>query len=661
MADSTINFVASFKAGAATAAAKAFRGELGKLHGVANSVGDKMLHLIKRLAEFALVAGTALVAAVGISTKKAEEYGITVAKVAAITGLAVDASSRLVATFQRYGLEGDAAIRTVGMLEKNVGLYTSTAKISAKFTAEFGFALRDSSGHVKDANALILQAADYFNNKHIPASQRALLEAKLFGRQWQTLVPVLALGSKGIKEAGDEAQRLGLVLSKSNAADLLKYRLSTIQLTEAMGGLQLSVGLAVMPALVAFIGFITGTVIPGIRSLGGHVGDWVKANKPLIDQITAFVSGALTKLRDFVVTQLVPAVLLIMGRVGDWFAANKPLIAQLTGFVSGAIATGIQTIVDTFKNMGPLGPIIGAVTLAVLLLSAAVRANPIVAAILAIITIVGLLRTAWDNDFGHIREVAHTMFTNFSKGYNTYLAPVFDAIGGAIGSVVMAFTGHKGSRTGGRGSGGLLGAMGDVAGFMTGVFGDAIGALAGLLGGHKGSRTGGRGSSGLLGTLGDIANFLKGPLSAAFHIVKGIVGTFTDLIVLTLDKIGQVIGAINTLIRKIQHVQILGSGLTNYLPNNIMGIPIPHAAGGWVGLKGPEIGLLGEKGPEYILSNDQLRSGGGSGMSGGGSSTTINFTYAPATSTASAAEAQQFSRAVMPEFIREARRQKLIA
>jgi hypothetical protein len=50
----------------------------------------------------------------------------------------------------------------------------------------------------------------------------------------------------------------------------------------------------------------------------------------------------------------------------------------------------------------------------------------------------------------------------------------------------------------------------------------------------------------------------------------------------------------------------------------------------------------------------------GSGMSTS-SSTTINFTYAPATSTASAAEAQQFSRSILPEFIREARRQKLIA
>lgn len=35
----------------------------------------------------------------------------------------------------------------------------------------------------------------------------------------------------------------------------------------------------------------------------------------------------------------------------------------------------------------------------------------------------------------------------------------------------------------------------------------------------------------------------------------------------------------------------------------------PHASGGWVGLHGPELGLLGEKGPEYVIPNDQLRRG----------------------------------------------------
>jgi hypothetical protein len=36
-----------------------------------------------------------------------------------------------------------------------------------------------------------------------------------------------------------------------------------------------------------------------------------------------------------------------------------------------------------------------------------------------------------------------------------------------------------------------------------------------------------------------------------------------------------------------------------------------HAGGGWAGLHGPELSWLGEKGPEYVISNDALRGGGG--------------------------------------------------
>ena len=39
-----------------------------------------------------------------------------------------------------------------------------------------------------------------------------------------------------------------------------------------------------------------------------------------------------------------------------------------------------------------------------------------------------------------------------------------------------------------------------------------------------------------------------------------------------------------------------------------------HASGGWVGLHGPELGLLGEKGPEYIVPNHQLGKTGTTGF-----------------------------------------------
>lgn len=53
-----------------------------------------------------------------------------------------------------------------------------------------------------------------------------------------------------------------------------------------------------------------------------------------------------------------------------------------------------------------------------------------------------------------------------------------------------------------------------------------------------------------------------------------------------------------------------------YLPNGLPsgGSKISgKAAGGWVGLNGPEVVLTGERGPEYVVPNDQLGGGGGHG------------------------------------------------
>lgn len=50
----------------------------------------------------------------------------------------------------------------------------------------------------------------------------------------------------------------------------------------------------------------------------------------------------------------------------------------------------------------------------------------------------------------------------------------------------------------------------------------------------------------------------------------------------------------------------------NYLLHTQGGVP-GHAAGGWVGLRGPELGWLGEQGPEYVVPN-----GGNPMMAGGG-------------------------------------------
>lgn len=59
-----------------------------------------------------------------------------------------------------------------------------------------------------------------------------------------------------------------------------------------------------------------------------------------------------------------------------------------------------------------------------------------------------------------------------------------------------------------------------------------------------------------------------------------------------------------------RHLHPRGSGNSGALSHSPTGVATPHASGGWAGLNGPELSLLGEKGPEYVIPNHQLGKSG---------------------------------------------------
>lgn len=64
------------------------------------------------------------------------------------------------------------------------------------------------------------------------------------------------------------------------------------------------------------------------------------------------------------------------------------------------------------------------------------------------------------------------------------------------------------------------------------------------------------------------------------------------------------------------YIQAFRSAAAKYSNGPIPGL----AGGGWVGMNGPQLALLGERGPEYVVSNRDLRNGGG-----GHSTMTLNL------------------------------------
>lgn len=310
----------------------------------------------------------------GITT--ANDMASAIEKLAPLTGDTAEQVSSLLAVFNKFGISTDTATTRIAFMEKAVGTLALSSKNAAKFQKEFGFSILDASGHVKDANTLILQAADYWNGA-ASASQKAAFEAKLFGRGFADMIPILNLGSKGIKDAELAAQSLGLTLTATNVQDLQKYQATMRDLGDTVGGLQLQLSLALVPALedvakaatsfissnragiVSFFkdliasartaaGFITGTIIPDLKSLAGAAASfWNSIPGPLRDiLVKGFIADRAMKfLFGFDPVTTIGSII------------GKQLISSLTGGIGSVVAStlGSKAIPqDVFVvNMAP--------------------------------------------------------------------------------------------------------------------------------------------------------------------------------------------------------------------------------------------------------------------------------------------------------------------
>ena len=129
---------------------------------------------------------------------------------------------------------------------------------------------------------------------------------------------------------------------------------------------------------------------------------------------------------------------------------------------------------------------------------------------------------------------------------------------------------------------------------------------------------------------------------------QAVLGGALDLLSNVVDVIANLLGLLGKvadMATKITQQTTVGTQTTS---PRVQRVPA-HAAGGWVGLNGPEIGMLGEKGPEYIVPN-----GGGTG----GGNVNVNVTVQGAALFDPYGQAaQQIAAALAPTLRRELTRQ----
>ncbi len=202
---------------------------------------------------------------------------------------------------------------------------------------QYGVTLTDQKGKALGFTDLLLNVADAYS-KGTDKAKEAALAAGVFTKGYLPLVPILELGRKGILAAQQQAADFGLTLSEKNVQDLAKFKDASNTAHQAVSGLELQLGLLVMPDLTA--GLLTFTT-------------FLSAHKPEVQQFFADGLHVAEALGGFITGTLVPAISSVAGAAtGIWNSIPGPMKDLL---VKGVVA---DRTMKFFFGMSPIHAVV---------------------------------------------------------------------------------------------------------------------------------------------------------------------------------------------------------------------------------------------------------------------------------------------------------------
>jgi len=218
------------------------------------------------------LSATAAAAAVGASVKAAADYGDQLDNMAQRTGVAVEELSRLQYAAKLSDTSTEALGKGIGNLSKlMVGAANGGAE-SGKLFERFDISLRNADGTMRSTTEVLYDLSDVFTAMP-DGPEKTALAMDFFGKKLGTeLIPLLNQGSAGLREMGDEAERLGLVLNAEQAKAAAEFNDNL----DRLGQLSKSVGISLGNFMIPWLNQMIGEMDAATKSSDGF---WMSALK----------------------------------------------------------------------------------------------------------------------------------------------------------------------------------------------------------------------------------------------------------------------------------------------------------------------------------------------------------------------------------------------
>lgn len=280
-------------------------------------------------------------------------------------GVSTDALQRLQYSAKLANIEASKLDTGLKFLNKNMAASLVTGSkgkenAQAKAFKELGINVHNTNGTMKTADQTILEVADSFHNKMLPAAEKVRIAQALLGRAGTDLVPILNQGSEALKKQGDELARLGHILTSKEIESNKHFAEDLKKLNFAVSGLGAVVASALIPVLTPLVEQMTEWIAANKAWLGTEIKDdviafgtalksvWIvlKALKEIIWPVVAAFGGLKTVILSIGAIYLTKTILSLiqLGRavygLVPAFLALDAAISPILGIVAAVALIG---------------------------------------------------------------------------------------------------------------------------------------------------------------------------------------------------------------------------------------------------------------------------------------------------------------------------------
>ena len=302
---------------------------LSKIGTVAQAVSDKTGELADKTRALSTAAGGGLVALGGLAYKAvtASDDLNTLSKQSGFTTAEIQ---KMQYAADRMDVETDTIIKSAQKLKKN--MMSTSESVTDAFDA-LGISVTDSSGQIKDSNTVFWETVEALGRVK-DETERDLLAMSLFGRSADDLAGLLDDGGESFRAMGEEAEKLGLILSQDTLDSLNETNDKIDELKARSSATSMELGAKAAEVLL-----------------------------PIFDKVSEGISNLLDWLSNLDEAQL-QTIMIILGIV----ASISPLLSMIS-----KISGGISAISGAMGTLGiAAGPVLGVVA-AVVALGAAFK------------------------------------------------------------------------------------------------------------------------------------------------------------------------------------------------------------------------------------------------------------------------------------------------